>query len=157
MVFAAAIPPFLLQGDDNPEGPLDEETYRTMRAGLEADREGFLDGFITDFFTADGQLTVSEEQRREALALAGRADLRAALEAMDAWATTDFRRDLEALTVPALIIHGDADGIVPLEGSGLRTHRALAGSRLEVIPGAPHGMNVSHAQEFNRILLDFLA
>lgn len=156
VVFAAAIPPFLLQGEDNPEGPLDEGTYRTMRAGLEADREGFLDGFITDFFTADGELKVSEAQRREALALAGRADLRAALGAMDAWATTDFRRDLESLSVPALIIHGDSDGIVPLEGSGLRTHRALDGSRLEVIPGAPHGVNVSHAHEFNRILLDFL-
>lgn len=157
VVFAAAIPPYLLRGEDNPEGPLDEASYRQMRAGLETDREEFLDGFTTNFFSADGQLKVTEEQRQQALSLAARADLRAALATMDAWATTDFRSDLEAVTVPALVIHGDADGIVPFEGSGQRTHVALTGSRLEVIQGAPHGLNVSHAQEFNRALLNFLA
>jgi non-heme chloroperoxidase len=58
--------------------------------------------------------------------------------------------------VPALVIHGDGDGIVPLEGLGQRTHEALSGSRLEVIQGTPHGLNVSHAREFNARLLDFL-
>jgi non-heme chloroperoxidase len=157
VVFAAAIPPYLFQGEDNPDGPLDAATYRQMRSGLEEDRDGFLEGFVTGFFSADGQLKVSEEQRQQALALAATADLRAALKTMDAWATTDFRGDLDAVTVPALVIHGDSDGIVPLEGSGQRTHEALSGSRLEVIQGAPHGLNVSHAREFNARLLDFLA
>ncbi len=157
VVFAAAIPPYLLQGEDNPDGPLDEASYHQMRSGLEEDREGFLDGFTTGFFSADGQLKVSEEQRQQALSLAAKADLRAAVETMDAWATTDFREDLKAVTVPALVVHGDSDGIVSLEGSGQRTHEAVSGSRLEVITGAPHGLNVSHAQEFNKVLLDFLS
>jgi non-heme chloroperoxidase len=157
VVFAAAIPPYLFQGEDNPEGPLDEASYRQMRAGLEEDRDEFLDGFTTTFFSADGQLKISEEQRQQALSIAAKAELNAALATMDAWATTDFRGDLKAVTVPALIIHGDGDGIVPFEGSGRRTHAALSGSRLEVIHGAPHGLNVSHAGEFNRALLDFLA
>ncbi|MDI3329749.1 MAG: alpha/beta hydrolase [Micrococcus sp.] len=156
VVFAAAIPPYLLQGEDNPEGPLDEASYRQMRTALEQDREGFLDGFTTRFFSAGGHLKISEEQRQWALSLSAQADQRAALETIDAWATTDFRGDLEAITVPALIIHGDDDGIVPFEGSGRRTHESLPGSRLEVIEGAPHGLNISHAQEFNRVLLDFL-
>jgi non-heme chloroperoxidase len=129
VVFAAAIPPYLLQGEDNPEGPLDEPSYRQMRSGLEEDREGFLEGFTTNFFSADEQLKVSEEQRQQALSLAAQADLGAALQTMDAWATTDFRDDLEAITVPALVIHGDGDGIVPIEGSGQRTHQALFGPR----------------------------
>jgi len=58
--------------------------------------------------------------------------------------------------VPTLVIHGDADAIVPLEGSGLRTHRAGAHSQWVQVSGAPHGLNVSHAQAFNDALLLFL-
>ena len=83
-------------------------------------------------------------------------DEQAALGCMDAWATTDFRDDLEKVTVPALVIHGDSDGIVPFEGSGKRTHETLDGSQLVVVEGGPHGLNVSHPDEFNRALLDFL-
>jgi len=76
---------------------------------------------------------------------------------MAAFATTDFRDDLAKVTVPTLVIHGDGDGTVPFEGSGKRTHAAIRGSELVVIAGGPHGVNVSHAGEFNRALLDFLA
>ena len=75
---------------------------------------------------------------------------------MEAFGTTDFRDDLPSVTVPTLVIHGDADGIVPLEGSGQRTHEAIEGSELVVLEGAPHGCNVSHAEEFNAALLAFL-
>ncbi len=64
--------------------------------------------------------------------------------------------DLSQVSVPTLVIHGDADGTVPFEGSGKRTHEAIAGSTLHVIAGGPHGYNVSHAEEFNRTLIDFL-
>lgn len=59
--------------------------------------------------------------------------------------------------MPTLVIHGDSDGIVPFEVSGKRSAEAIAGSRLVVIEGGPHGCNVSHAEQFNRELLDFLA
>jgi pimeloyl-ACP methyl ester carboxylesterase len=75
---------------------------------------------------------------------------------MNSFGTTDFRNDLDGITIRTLVIHGDADGIVPFEGSGLRTHRAIRGSELVVIPGAPHGFNASHADEFNSALIDFL-
>ena len=58
--------------------------------------------------------------------------------------------------MPTLVLHGDADALVPLAGSGARTHAAVAGSELVVLQGAPHGCNASHAAEFNRALLDFL-
>ena len=80
----------------------------------------------------------------------------AALGSMDAWATTDFRGDLQSVTVPALVIHGDGDATVPLEGSGQRTHQALSDSSLVVVEGASHGFNVSHAEQFNSAVLDFL-
>ena len=61
------------------------------------------------------------------------------------------------MSVPTLVIHGDSDGIVPFEGSGKRAHAAIAGSELVVVQGAPHGLNVSHRDEFARALLAFLA
>ncbi len=69
---------------------------------------------------------------------------------MEAFGTTDFREDLTKVTVPTLVIHGDSDATVPFEGSGRRTHEAIAGSELVVVEDAPHGFNVSHALEFNR-------
>lgn len=157
VVLAAAVPPFLLQSDDNPDGPLTDDARQQMRDGLEADRDGFFDDFTVGFFSTAEGLQVSEEQRQEALALALQSSQAAALGAMDAWATTDFRDDLGAISVPTLVIHGDGDQTVPFEGSGKRSHAAIEGSELRVIEGAPHGLNVSHAEEFNRALLAFLA
>jgi len=156
VVFAAAVPPYLLQGSDNPDGPLPKEQAAEMTAGLTKDEDAFYDEFTTQFFSANGTLAVSESDRQEALALAKQASKAAALEAMASFANTDFRDDLPKVTVPTLVIHGDSDGTVPFEGSGKRTHEAIAGSELHVVAGGPHGFNVSHADEFNRVLIDFL-
>jgi len=157
LVFAAAVPPYLVRGEDNPDGPLTPDQAAEMRSALEKDRDAFFDDFITRFFSAGGDLLVSEEERQHAIRLCRQADQTAALACMDAFGTTDFRADLDAITLPTLVIHGDADQIVPLEGSGQRTHEQVGTSRLHVVPGAPHGLNVSHAAEFNRVLGDFLA
>ena len=102
-------------------------------------------------------MKVTEAQRREAIVLCRQSDEAAALGCMKAFGTTDFREDLKKVTVPTLVLHGDSDGTVPFEGSGKRTHEAIAGSELVVLRDAPHGCNASHADEFNRALLAFLA
>ena len=157
VVFASAVPPYLLRTNDNPEGPLSKEQAAAMTAGLTQDEDSFYDQFTTDFFSVDGVLKVSEADRQEALALAKQASKAAALEAMASFASTDFRDDLLKVTVPTLVIHGAGDAIVLFEGSGTRTHAAIRGSELHVVAGAPHGVNVSHADEWNRVVLDFLA
>ncbi|WP_380171543.1 alpha/beta fold hydrolase [Kineococcus sp. DHX-1] len=157
VVFAAAVPPYMAKTDDNPQGPLTKDLADEMEAGLKADEDSFYDGFVTNFFSVDGVLKVTEAQRQDAIALTKQADHKAALKAMESFGTTDFREDLPKVTVPTLVIHGDSDAIVPLEGSGALTHVAVPGSRLHVVAGAPHGFNVSHAEEFNRVLLEFLA
>ena len=156
VVFAAAVPPYLKKSDDNPEGPLDDETAAGMEKGLREDEKSFYHQFTTDFFSVDGKLTVSDAQQADAERLANQADHHAALKSMEAFATTDFRDDLPNVTVPALIIHGDSDGTVPFEGSGKLTHEALVGSELVLVEGAPHGLNVSHKEQFNSALLNFL-
>lgn len=157
VVFASAVPPFMMQGDDNPEGPLTKDAAAGMTAELTKDQESFYDGFTTDFFSANGELKVTEAQRQEALELCRQADKKAALACMEAFGTTDFRDDLLKVTVPAMVLHGDADATVPFEGSGQRTHAALADSDLHVISGGPHGCNVSHPDEWNQALITFLA
>jgi len=157
VVFASAVPPYLLKTDGNPEGPLTTEKATEMEAGLRADREAFFDQFTKGFFSAKGELKVTEAQRQEALAVCLQSDQEAALGCMKAFATTDFRDDLKQVRVPTLVIHGDSDATVPFEGSGKRTHAAIAGSALVVLTDAPHGCNVSHADAFNEALLAFLA
>ena len=156
VVFASAVPPFMQQQADNPDGPLTEELANGMTEGLKADPASFYDGFTVQFFTANGELKVTEAQRQDALRLANQADKNAALQAMAAFGSTDFREDLPKVTVPTLVIHGDGDGVVPFEGSGARTHATITGSDLHVVVGGPHGINVSHANEFNAALLAFL-
>jgi non-heme chloroperoxidase len=156
VVFAAAVPPYLAKTSDNPTGPLDEETAQGLRQGLESDRDGFFDQFMTQFFNAGDEPTVSEDVRQQALALCRQSDQEAALGSLEAFGTTDFRLDLPAISVPTLVIHGDSDGVVPLEGSGALTHEIVRHSELHVVEEGPHGINVSHVAEFNRVLLDFL-
>ena len=157
VVFVSAVPPYLMQTTDNPEGPLLPAQAKESRKALEQDRGVFFEHFTRSFFSANGVLLATEPQRYEAIAMCQQAAQVAALACMDAFSTTDFRDDLKKVTVPTLVIHGDADAIVPIEGSGLRTHSAVLHSQLVRISGAPHGMNVTHAQALNVALLSFLA
>lgn len=158
VVFAAAIPPMMMKTPNNPDGPLEASEAAKMTAQLTADSDAFFDQFTKDFFSAnaDGTVLVSEADRQEAVALCKQADKLAALEAMQSFGITDFREDLAKVTVPTLVVHGTADGIVPFDGSGKRTHEAVPHSRLALIEGGPHGINLSHADEFNGALLEFL-
>ena len=128
-----------------------------MQQQARDDREGFLDGFTTAFFSAGDELKVTEAQRQEALTLAAKAEDKALVDCIAAFGTTDFRADLEKVTVPTLVIHGDSDGTVPFEVSGKRTAASIAGAQLHVVEQGPHGLNASHASEFNEQLLGFLA
>lgn len=156
VVFASAVPPYLAQTDDNPDGPLDQATADGMESGLKADRDSFFPEFVKKFFSVDGKLLATSAQVDDAVVMSQQSDQKAALGSMEAFATTDFRADLTKITVPTLVIHGDGDAVVPFDGSGKRTHAAIAGSELAVLKGAPHGNHVTHAEEFNRALVDFL-
>lgn len=155
-VFAAAVPPFLLKSDDNPEGGLTPEDVQGFKDGVSNDRAGFLEEFTTNFFSAGDELKVTEAQRQEAIALVEPASTTAMLGCVGAFGTTDFRDDLEKIDVPTLVIHGDGDAVVPFEVSGKRTGEIVKDATVHVVADGPHGFNVSHADELNRVLLDFL-
>ena len=157
VVFASAVPPFLRQTADNPDGPLDDATIQGFLDGVTGDRVAFLDGFVTNFFTAgDRSDLISEPSRLYHREIAEFASPKGTLECIRAFGYTDFRDDLAKIDVPTLVIHGDSDAIVPFEVSGKRTAEAVADSRTVVIAGGPHGFNATHADEFNQALVDFL-
>jgi len=155
-VFAAAVPPFLRSTADNPEGPLDDATIQGFLDGVKGDRLALLEAFTRDFFTAGGEMKVSEPLRQHARNIGAGASPKGTSDCIVAFGGTDFRDDLTKVDVPTLVIHGDADAIVPFEGSGKRTAEALAGAELVVIEGGPHGINASHPAEFNAALIAFL-
>ena len=142
-----------MKSADNPDGPLTPDKAQQKKAALAQDRSDYFDQFTRDFYSADGVLQVSEAQRGEAITLCQQSAQHAALACMDSFGNTDFREDLKKVTVPTLVIHGEADAIVPFEGSGQRTHLAVPHSTLVKVRGAPHGLNLSHAQAFNEALL----
>ncbi len=156
-VLASAVPPYLYKSDDNPEGGLDDATIEQFQDGVRSDRIAFLDGFTTTFFTAgDRSDLVSEANRLYNREIAAFASPKGTLDCITAFGRTDFRDDLARVTVPTLVIHGDSDAIVPFEISGKRSHETIEGSSLVLIEGGPHGINATHAEQFNRALLDFL-
>ena len=155
-VFAAAVPPYLFKTQDNPEGALDEATIGQFQGGVRKDRLAFVDEFTKGFFSAGGKLQVSEVQRIYARDIAAFASPKGTLDCIAAFGRTDFRDDLKKIAIPTLIIHGDSDAIVPFEASGKRTQAAIKGSQLALIKGGPHGLNASHAEQFNKALIEFL-
>src|SRR6478735_3548133 len=124
-VFAGAVPPYLYKSDDNPDGGLDDATIEGFEAAVTGDRMAFLEDFTTTFFSANGELKVSEAQRQYALRIGSLASPKGTLDCIAAFGRTDFRADLAKITVPTLVIHGDADGIVPFEVSGKRSAEAI--------------------------------
>ena len=156
-VLASAVPPYLYLADDNPDGGLDDATVEGFLAGTRTDRMGFLNDFLTGFFSTPTGLKVSEHQRQFALGIAALASPKATADCITAFSYTDFRADLAKIDVPTLVIHGDADAIVPFEVSGKRAAEAIADARVVVISDAPHGVLVSHPQQWNAAVLDFLA
>ena len=148
--------PFLLKTPDNPGG-VDKSVFDQMLAGVRKDRVNFLADFSPNFFKG-GLLApkASDDVIAYNKALAWPASPLATQQCVVAFGETDFRADLAKFTVPTLVMHGDHDGIVPLDASGRPAAERIAGARLEVIGGAPHGFNVTHAERFNELLLDFL-
>jgi non-heme chloroperoxidase len=151
------VPPFLLKAPENPEG-VDVSVFDGIRAGINKDRLTFLAGFLSNFYNVDllrGD-RISEEALQFNWMVGAGASPKATHDLVAAWGT-DFRADLKRFDIPTLIVHGDADRIVPLAVSGQRTHQMIKGSRLVVVKNGPHGLNWTHAEECNRALLDFLA
>jgi non-heme chloroperoxidase len=155
-VFISSVPPFLLKTPDNPDG-VDGSVFEGIQKAVSADRYAFFTDFFKNFYNTDLLLgkRVSEQAVQSSWNLAAGASATASLACVPTW-HEDFRKDLAQINVPTLVIHGDADRILPIAASGRRTAQLIKGARLVVVKDGPHCITWTHADEVNRELLDFL-
>ena len=156
-VFISSVPPFLLKTPDNPEG-VDGSVFDGIEKAVAADRYAFFTEFFKNFYNTDLLLgkRVSEQTVQSNWNVAAGCSATASLASVAAW-HEDFRKDLTRIDVPTLVMHGDADRILPIGASGLRTAKLIAGARLLVVKDGPHCIIWTHAEEVNRELVSFLA
>ena len=155
-MLVSSIIPLVKQKDDNPEG-VPASVLEGIKEGLHKDRLAFLKVFHRGFYNADEDpKAISQAQMDYDFIIASHASPRATIQTALAWMHTDFREELTNVDVPTLIVHGEADQTVPLETSARKAARGISESTLEVIPEAPHGLHLTHADLLNEKMIAFL-
>jgi len=155
-VLIGAVPPLMLMTEANPGG-LPIEVFDGIRAGVLADRSQYFKDLSGPFYGANRPGPEISQGLRDFFWLQGmQAGFKAVLDCIKAFSETDFTEDLKKIDVPTLIIHGDADQIVPINDSALLSAALVKGSTLKVYPGAPHGLCSTHKNQVNADLLAFL-
>lgn len=155
-VIISGVPPFLLKTADNPEG-VDGSVFEGIQKTVTADRYAFFTEFFKNFYNTDLLLDkrVSQQAVQASWNIAASASATASLACVPTW-HEDFRNDLARVDVPTLVLQGDADRILPITASGLRTAKLIEGARLVVVKDGPHCITWTHADEVNAALLEFL-
>ncbi len=156
--FLGSLEPYLLKTEDNPEGAAPQDFFDGIVTDVKADRYAYFEGFLKNFYNLDENLgsRISEQAVHASWITASRSGAVAAAAAPLSW-PTDFRGDIPAIDVPALILHGTADNILPIDATGRLFAKALPSATYVEIEGAPHGLLWTHADEVNEALLAFLA
>jgi non-heme chloroperoxidase len=155
-VLISPIPPYLLQADDNPDG-VPQSLFDGFAAAARADTPAWMKGFLDNFYNMDtlrGTL-VSDQAWQASWNLAVTASAAAAVACIGTWAT-DFRADLPKIDVPVLVLHGDADQVLPIGKTAQRLPGLIKDMQLVVVQGGPHAIPWTHAGQVNTALLDFL-
>ncbi|HEX5117698.1 MAG TPA: alpha/beta hydrolase [Pseudonocardiaceae bacterium] len=156
-VLLGAIPPYLLQTDDNPDG-VDRAVFEGIKAAVIADRPGYFKDFLDNFYNKDvyAGTRISDQAWQNSFIVACGASAFAAHACVDTW-LTDFRGDLPKIDVPVLLVHGDADRILPYQVTAARLPGLIKDLTFVTVQGGPHNIAWTHSEQVNRALLDFLA
>ena len=152
----SSVVPYMLKTSDNPNG-VDQSLFDQMTAAMQQDRAKFFTGFFRDFYGV-GLVShpVSQELLEWSRNVAMQASLKATLDCANAFATTDFRSDLAAFTVPTLIVHGTKDQTVPIDATGRIAAQHIPHAKVIEYEGAPHGLFATHKEQLTNDLLAFL-
>ncbi len=155
-VLIGVIPPYLLKTADNPEG-VDASVFEGIKDAIRKDRFAYLTDFFDNFYNTDKLkgTRVSDEVIHANFNLAARASAIATLRCVDTW-LEDFRADVAKIDVPTLIIHGDADRVLPIDSTARRLPALIQGSELVVVEDGPHNILWTFPDEVNTALLNFL-
>jgi len=155
-VLIAAIPPLMLKTPSNPGG-LPIEVFDQLRASVLTDRSQFFKDLSAPFYGANRPGAQVSQGLRDFFWMQGMlAGHQAVYECIKAFSETDLTEDLKKIDVPTLILHGDDDQIVPIGASALLSSKIVKGSKLLIVPGAPHGMASTLKDRVNQELLSFI-
>ncbi|GII28208.1 alpha/beta fold hydrolase [Planotetraspora mira] len=152
-----AIPPFLLKRDDNPEG-VDGAVFEGIQKAIVADRFAYLKDFLDNFYNTDvlAGTRISDQAWQASFNVAADASAHATYACVGTW-LTDFREDLPKFDIPTLVVHGDADRILPFEATAARLPGLIKDLRFVKVEGGPHNIAWTHPEQVNEALLAFLA
>ncbi|MEJ2881106.1 alpha/beta fold hydrolase [Pedobacter sp. GR22-6] len=155
-VLISSVVPILVKTPDHEEG-VPEEVFNEMIAKIQDDRPAFLTEFGEQFFN-EGILNkpVSKEIQAWMHHMAVLASPSATAACVRSFSETDFRTDLTTITVPMMIIHGDADKTVPIKATSEITASLLPNSEYYILEDAPHGLFITNKAEVNQLLVNFL-
>jgi non-heme chloroperoxidase len=156
-VLMGAIPPFLLKTADNPEG-VDQSVFDGIKAAVAADRPAYFKDFLDNFYNVDvlHGTRISDQAWQNSFNVAVAASAHAAYACVDTW-LTDFRADLPKIDVPVLLVHGNADRILPYAATAARLPGLIKDLTFVTVEGGPHNVAWTHPDVVNPALLDFLA
>jgi len=156
-VLVSAVPPLMLQTDDNPDG-LPLEVFDGLRAGSLANRSRlYLDIASGPFFGFNRPGATPDQSLIQSFWVQGmQAGHKNTYDSIAAFSATDFRADLAKFDVPTLVIHGGDDQIVPVDTSARASAALIRGARLIIYPDGPHGIADTHKDLLNEDLLEFL-
>jgi non-heme chloroperoxidase len=151
-----AIPPFLLQTPDNPEG-VDGQVFEGIKAAIVKDRYAYFKDFLDNFYNVDklGPTRISDQAWHASFNVAAAASPYASYACVDTW-LTDFRGDVSKIDVPTLVVHGTDDRILPFEATAKRLPALVDNLKLVPVEGGPHNIGWTHPDEVNQALLEFL-
>jgi non-heme chloroperoxidase len=155
LALLGAVVPAFVKSDDHPKG-VDPAVFEGIKAGVLKDRAQFITDFNAIFYGTDIGHTVSPATFNQTVNIAMLASLKGTLDCVTAFAGTDFRPDMAKIDVPTVVIHGDADVVVPFEATGKQAVEMIKGAQLKLYKGAPHGFVVTHCDRLNEDLLSFI-
>lgn len=155
-VLVSAVPPLMLKTPENPDGtPLD--VFDGIRNSVKENRSQFYLDLTLPFFGYNrADATVSEGVRQHFWLQGMMGGIKGHYDCVREFSEVDYTADLERITVPTLVVHGDDDQIVPIKAAGLRSAEIVPGATLMVYEGAPHGLPVTHHHRLNQDLLAFI-
>lgn len=152
----SSIIPLVKQHDDNKDG-VPQKKLDQILDQLQNNRLDFLQTFHKGFYNY-GLLhkSVNQAQLDFDFSVASSASPNATIKAALAWMDTDFREECKNIDVPTLIIHGKADQTVPISTAGNQAAELIKNNTYIVYDDAPHGLNVTHKDQLNKDLIEFL-
>ena len=156
VVLIAAVPPLMLKTAANPEG-LPIAVFDAMRSNVLKDRSQFYRDLAVQFYGANRPgAKVSQGILDQFWTWSMQSGLKNAYESIKAFSETDFTEDLAKIDVPALVLHGEDDQIVPVKHSARKSARLIKNAKAIYYPGAPHGLTATHHDQVNADLLAFI-